>query len=204
LLFIPTTVVRPTGRPSLQTVEVDQAEAAQALLMFVGSSILDRGSLNPRKRAKEAILMSESDLSLQLDSVVNIGEYAEQNEKKGRQRLPNSEHIGMATPIDDELINSQERVAQKTSEQESIKTRPRVKISQSGNSERSRGRTRLSVASPPPPKSRFTILRSGLNSEGIVVSNRENILPRDQKTKKKITLLENSRRRNTTPLPTQY
>jgi len=193
-LFLPSNIVRPTGRPGLQTVQSERAEAAQALLQFVGSSLLDRGSLNPRKRAKEAALITASDSGLVLESEVNIGEYADHGDQTQTVRL--------RPPGSDQTENFRPP----SSGQGGLRTRPRVKMTQSVNSEPSRGRNRVTTPSPspPPPKKRFTILRSGDSREGqgILVSNRENILAREGQggTKKKITLLEDSRRRKITKL----
>ena len=186
-LFIPSTVVRPTGRPGLQTLEYDQAESAQALLQFVGSSLVDRGSLNPRKRAKEAALMAARNPELMMPSEVSIGEYSEQSDQTGRLRSIGRDQTSNLKPPG--------RISQDTIKQRTLRTRPRVRMAQSSDSDKIRTRNRVTTK-PPPPKSRFTILRSSAGAEGILVSSRKNILPREGGTKKKITLHEDSLRRN--------
>jgi len=168
-LFIPSTVIRPTGRPGLREVQIEQAKAAQALLSFAGPTFVDRGSLNPRKRAKEALLLSAKNPEMS-----NIGEYAEQSDQTGNLRPPGKD----------------------TSDKERLRTRQRVRINQSSDQSKTRSRVGGNSPKPPPPKKRFTILRPSAGGEGILVSNRVNILTREGGRKKTITLHEDSRRRN--------
>eukprot|EP00090_Calanus_glacialis_P020953 TRINITY_DN32349_c0_g1_i1.p2 TRINITY_DN32349_c0_g1~~TRINITY_DN32349_c0_g1_i1.p2 ORF type:complete len:225 (-),score=62.08 TRINITY_DN32349_c0_g1_i1:74-748(-) len=186
-LFIPSTVIRPTGRPGLPTLEDDQSEAAQALLQFIGSTLVDRGSLNPRKRAKEAALMAASNPELMMQSEVSMGEYSEQSDQTGRLRSIGRDQTGNLRPPD--------RISKDTSKQRTLRTRPRVRMAQISDIDKTRTRNRVTTK-PPPPKSRFTILRSSAGAEGILVSSRKSILPREGGTKKKITLHEDSLRRN--------
>jgi len=170
-VYPPYTAIKPTGRPGLEAVATNKVKAAQDLLQFAGSSLLDRGALNPRKRAKEAALLGLSDS----DFVMNIGEYTEQS-------------------------NSRDVSSGKGSNQEQrrLRKRTRVKMTKSVLDQQIRVRTRPEISSspPPPPKSRFTILRGGTARDGVIVSNREHILAKEGGTKKKITLLEDTFRRN--------
>ena len=186
----PSSAARPTGRPGLGELYAGQAEATQGLLQLAGNSFLDRGSLNPRKRAKEVALLSVKTPEADKPGV-NIGEYAEERDKTVKTR-PVDQTSNLRPPGKRKLENTSETISQRP--------RKRVRMGQKSVSDKIKPRTRSEIGAtsrkPPPPKSRFTILRSSGSREGILVSNRQNILVKEGKSKKKITLLEDSFRRN--------
>ena len=151
----------PTGRPGLKESEALKKDTLLGLMRIAGGSLFDRGSLNPRKRKKERL------------QNLNVGEYAEINQSD--------------QPIDETVetgVRLRQRISMESKEPEQ-KTRTRLRL----KPKESRERKKTKVAStPPPPKQRFTVLRSGNGKEGVIVSDRKNIIASQETTKKKIKL----------------